>query len=236
MRKHPLDRPIWSALTSRHAPFSEGGSLARRYVPSIWPFIAARDDSPESQQALADLVREDESLLLVQADNIVQPPGMAVSIVQPPGMVSLSSGALVQMIAERPSIVEHDSLIEQLHEADAPAMQALAELTKPGPFSPHALNLGEFWGVKENGALVAMAGERMKQDGFTEISGVCTHPDARGRGLARLLSMFMGGRILRRGETPFLHVLTTNTAAISLYQSIGFALRSAMNFAVIWRP
>ena len=71
MRKHPLDRPIWSALISRHAPFSEGGSLARRYVPSIWPFIAARDDSPESQQALADLVREDESLLLVQADNIV---------------------------------------------------------------------------------------------------------------------------------------------------------------------
>lgn len=225
MSRHPLDRPVWSALTTRHAPFSEGNSLARRYVPSFWPFAAARDDSPESLQALANLLPQGESLLLVQADAIVLPSGMATT----------TTADAVQMIAEQPVVVEHDSRVEQLHEADAPAMLALAQLTKPGPFSLGALSVGEFWGVKENGVLVAMAGERMKQDGFTEISGVSSHPDARGRGYARLLSMFVAGRILRRGETPFLHAYATNTAAISLYQSIGFALRSAMNVAVIQR-
>jgi predicted GNAT family acetyltransferase len=225
MSEHPLDRPIWTALTTRHAPFSEGNGLARRYVPSIWPFIATKNDSPESLQTLAHLVRESESLVLLQADGIVLPPGITVA----------STTAAVQMVAERPSTVERDGRIEQLQEADAPAMLALAELTKPGPFSQRALNLGEFWGVKENGTLMAMAGERMKQEGFTEISGVCCHPDVRGRGYARLLSMFVAGRILERGETPYLHAYATNTAAITLYQSIGFTLRSSMNVAVIQR-
>jgi predicted GNAT family acetyltransferase len=78
-----------------------------------------------------------------------------------------------------------------------------------------------------------MAGERMKQEGFTEVSGVCTHPDFQGRGLARLLSVFMTHRILARGETPYLHAYATNAAAIRLYQSIGFELRSMMNVAVV---
>jgi predicted GNAT family acetyltransferase len=225
MSKHPLDRPVWSALTTRHAPYSEGDGLARRYVPSIWPFICARDDSSESLQALAHLVRAGESLVLLQADDVSPPPGVAV----------VAAAAAVQMIAERPSVIGHDSRIEQLQGADAPAMLALADLTKPGPFSQRALDLGEFWGLKENGVLVAMAGERMKQQGFTELSGVCCHPDARGRGYARLLSMFVAGRILRRGETPYLHAYATNKAAITLYQSIGFTLRSAMNVAVIER-
>ena len=225
MSKHPLDRPVWSALTTRHARHSQGDAMARRYVPSIRPFIAARDDSPESLQALAHLVQAGESLVLLQADEIILPPGVAV----------VATAAAVQMIAERPSVIERDSRIEQLQEADAPAMLALAELTKPGPFSQRALELGEFWGLKENGTLVAMAGERLKQQGFTELSGVCCHPDVRGRGYARLLSMFVAGRILRRGETPYLHAYTTNEAAIALYQSIGFALRSAMNVAVVER-
>ena len=80
-----------------------------------------------------------------------------------------------------------------------------------------------------------MAGERMKLDGLTEISGVCAHPDVRGRGYAKLLSMYVAGRILERGETPFLHAYATNAPAISLYQSIGFSLRSAMNVAVLQR-
>lgn len=82
---------------------------------------------------------------------------------------------------------------------------------------------------------MAMAGERMKPDGFTEISGVCSHPDARGQGLARLLSMYVAGRILERGEVPFLHAYATNTAAIRLYETIGFTLRSAMHVAVLER-
>jgi len=225
MQRHPLDRPIWSALVSRHAPLAQGDSLARRYASPMTPFAAARDDSAESLQAFADLAREGEGLLLLQADPIVVPQGM----------VATMTAAAVQFVAEQPSVADEDDRIGQLSEADIPEMQALAELTRPGPFSPRALSLGDFWGIRGNGQLMAMAGERMKLDGLTEISGVCVHPDVRGRGYGKLLSMYVAGRILARGETPFLHAYTTNAAAISLYRSIGFALRSAMNVAILQR-
>lgn len=78
-----------------------------------------------------------------------------------------------------------------------------------------------------------MAGERMKQEGFTELSGVCTHPDARGRGLARLLSAWVAARIATRGETPYLHAYASNAAAIELYRSLGFTLHREMHVAAI---
>jgi ribosomal protein S18 acetylase RimI-like enzyme len=221
--KHILERPAWSALTTRHAALSEGGDLARRYHPSIVPFAAARDDREESLQALGELASPDESLLIVQADEIVLPRGFVATIT--------ASG--VQMILRRTPQKVADERIERLTDADAPEMLALATLTKPGPFSLKAQSLGEFFGVKVDGALVAMAGERMKQDGFTEVSGVCVHPNFQGRGLGKLLSVFMTHRVLERGETPYLHAYATNAAAIGLYESIGFELRSMMNVAVI---
>jgi ribosomal protein S18 acetylase RimI-like enzyme len=221
--KHVLDRPVWSALTTRHAALAEGGDLARRFQPSIVPFAAARDDSEAALQALGALAGPGETLLVVQAD----------AIVLPPGFVAVATAFGVQMILRcAPSRVS-DGRIERLSGADAPEMLELATLTRPGPFSLRAQALGEFWGVKENGRLVAMAGERMKQDGLTEISGVCAHPDFQGRGLGRLLSTFMAHRILDRGEVPYLHAYATNAAAIGLYESIGFELRTMMNVAVI---
>lgn len=225
MTRHPLDRPIWSALTGRHAALAQGNALARRYDPAINTFAAARDDSPPALQALATLAKAGSSLLLLQAD--------AVAV--PPGLVAISAAEAVQMVADRPATIAHDDRIEALGAGDIAAMQALADLTKPGPFTPRALDLGAFWGVKIEGRLVAMAGERLKPDGFTEISGVCSHPDARGRGLARLLSMYVAGRILERGEVPFLHAYAGNAAAIRLYETIGFTLRSAMHVAVLER-
>jgi predicted GNAT family acetyltransferase len=222
---HPLERPIWSALTSRHASLSEGGSLARRYQAPMTPFAATRDDGRESLAALARLAREGEGLLFLQVGPVMVPDGM----------VATMTAAAVQLVAEKPAIVEHDNRIEQLGAGDIAEMQALAELTKPGPLSPGALSLGGFWGIRESGRLVAMAGERMKPEGFTEISGVCAHPDVRGRGFARLLSMYVAGRVMQRGETPFLHAYAENAAAITLYQSIGFVLRSAMQVAVLQR-
>jgi predicted GNAT family acetyltransferase len=89
--------------------------------------------------------------------------------------------------------------------------------------------------VRENGRLVAMAGERMKLDGFTEVSGVCTHPDVRGRGYAGLLSRTVATQILKRGETPFLHAFASNTAAIGLYETLGFVLRCHVVVTVLRR-
>jgi predicted GNAT family acetyltransferase len=98
---------------------------------------------------------------------------------------------------------------------------------------PRTPALGEFWGIKDAGVLVAMAGERMKHEGFTEVSGVCTHPHARGRGLGRALSAHVAARISARGDTPYLHAYASNTAAIELYRSLGFAIHRQMYVAAI---
>lgn len=146
----------------------------------------------------------------------------------------MTAGA-VQMITGQALQTVADPRIEQLTRQDAAEMLALASLTKPGPFTLEALSLGEFWGVKIDGRLAAMAGERMKQPGYSELSGVCSHPDFRGGGFARLLSLFVANRIMARGEVPYLHAFANNAAAIKLYESIGFRLRSAIYIAVVQR-
>ena len=120
-------------------------------------------------------------------------------------------------------------------EADAAEMLALATLTEPGPFFEKTHRLGDFIGVKHMGRLVAMAGERMKPDGFTEVSGVCTHPDWRGRGYAAGLMRAVTARILARGETAFLHAYAANKGAIRLYESLGFSVRTPITFTVLSR-
>lgn len=223
--KHPLDRPVWSALGTRHAALAEGNGLAKRYPGSIAPFAATEDESEESLQALASLASPSETLLLIMSDHVAAPAGFAI----------VTEASAVQMIADQRLEKIEDKRIEQMGEADAAEMLALAKLTNPGPFTLRALSLGDFWGVKVDGRLVAMAGERMKQPGYTELSGVCAHPDFRGRGLGRLLSLYVADRIFARGEQPYLHAYATNARAIALYESIGFSLRRGMNVASIRR-
>nr|WP_315050857.1 GNAT family N-acetyltransferase [uncultured Brevundimonas sp.] len=112
-----------------------------------------------------------------------------------------------------------------LRDEDASSMLALATLTEPGPFFAKTHLLGDFYGIRRGGELIAMAGERMKPDGFTEISAVCCHPDHRGHGLAAGLIQLLAWRIAERGETAFLHSYARNTAAIALYERLGFAVR-----------
>ena len=144
-------------------------------------------------------------------------------------------GSVAQMVLTRTPEPGADARIERLAERDAAEMLALATLTEPGPFTLKAQALGTFFGVRIDGRLAAMAGERMKSAGHAELSGVCCHPDVRGRGLARLLSIFVTHRILARGETPFLHAWDHNAPAIALYETIGFTQRTVMNLAGIKR-
>ncbi|MDL2407418.1 GNAT family N-acetyltransferase [Rhizobium calliandrae] len=224
---HILDRPAWHALRTAHATLAEGSERARRYPPSIVPFAAAADDTAESLEALENLPAGDEVMALVEAKPVTIPPGLTV----------ISEGKLVQMIAERPYERISDSRIEPLTEADAAEMLALATLTKPGPFTLRAQSLGTFWGVKMDGRLVAMAGQRMRQSGgqsgFAELSGLCTHPDFQGRGLGTLLFRFVAGEISVREETVYLHAYATNTPAISLYKAMGFRMRCEMNLTIV---
>jgi predicted GNAT family acetyltransferase len=213
---HLLDQPARSALSGRHARFAIVRGTARRYHPAYGVFASIEDRSEASFAALAALVAEHGDVALLEADAPAATSGLAV----------VSQDVGVQMIAHqlRPS-APAGLAVTPLGDADAPDMLALATLTEPGPFFEKTHRLGDFVGVRAGGQLVAMAGERMKPDGFTEVSGVCTHPDHRRRGYAATLMRHVAARILARGETPFLHAYATNHAAIALHQRLGFTLR-----------
>jgi len=170
------------------------------------------------------LVRPRESIFLLQVPEIAIPPGFAA--------VKVANG--IQMVAARNAAAEISREdIRVLTEEDAPEMLALARLTEPGPFLARTHVMGTFCGIRIDGRLAAMAGERMRFPGYTEVSGVCTHPDFRGRGLARCLSAAVTARIEARGEQAFLHAWKSNRAAISLYEGLGFELRTEVNVAVL---
>ena len=230
---HPLDRPVWSSLITHHAPLSEGTALARRFVPDVNLFMSARDDSAEAVAALADLVKPGESAFILQVPTVVFPPGF----------IEVKAAKGVQMVLTAGTkgagggqdVDSRDAEIVTLTEQDAPEMLALATLTEPGPFLARTHTMGHFRGVRIDGRLAAMAGERMRFPGYTEVSGVCTHPDFRGRGLARRLSAAVVAGIEARGEQAFLHVWKSNHAAISLYEGLGFRIRTDMNATVLRR-
>ncbi|MFA6229009.1 MAG: GNAT family N-acetyltransferase [Rhodanobacter sp.] len=219
---HPLDR----RLTHAHRKLSLGDRLAHRYATDVNLFASARDDSDEALAQLARLVAPGEQVYLLQVP----------AIVVPTGLVALKQARGVQMVASGPITPDPDtSDMVPLGDADAGEMLALAQLTQPGPFLPRTHRMGSFTGIRIDGQLAAMAGERFRFDGWTEVSGVCTHPDFRGRGLARRLSRQVAARIARRGDTAFLHSWKDNSAAIRLYESLGFTWRTDVNIAVLTR-
>jgi predicted GNAT family acetyltransferase len=222
-----LDRPVWASLSARHAALAIGGPLARRYVPDVNLFASACDDSPTALAALAALVRPGERVFVLQVADVAVPHGLA----------AIKAAKGVQMIATRSvrGARTPNGDILRLTEADAPEMLALATLTEPGPFVARTHTMGTFLGIRIGGRLAAMAGERFCFPGYTEVSGVCTHPEFRGRGLARRLSAAVVAGIEARGEQPFLHAWRTNHAAIALYESLGFQIRAEVDVAVLER-
>ena len=223
---HPLDRPVWATLSTHHAHLAEGGERARRFLPDVNVFASACDDSPASLAALTDLLRPGDGAYVLQAPQITVPPGLRA--------VREVKG--VQMLAPpRTRFDPADDEMTPLGDADAAEMLALARLTEPGPFLARTHLMGSFLGIRVGGRLAAMAGERMRLPGYTEVSAVCTHPDFRGRGFARRLSAAVAHRIQARGDQAFLHAWKTNYTAISLYERLGFRLRTEVNIAELRR-
>jgi len=220
---HPLDRPIWSALTTRQQALAEGGALARRYPLAIAPFADMADMSAESFAALGSLMSGSEIAVLFTADAVAAPAGFKILLAE--------TGE--QMIGTPVECAIPGVEIIALGVKDVADMLALIELTKPGPFSARTHELGTFLGIRVGGKLVAMTGERMKVPGWTEVSAVCTHPEHTGHGYAGILMMEVMQRIRSRGETPLLHVREDNVRAIELYRRLGFNSRKRLHFAVL---
>jgi len=224
---HKLDRPIWSALTTRQAEIALRVGEAVRLKPDYGVFAAAADASEASRIALNYLDIGPEGLWCLEKDPVEPPPGMLVVHHRAP---------CVQMIADHVVAPKPEFEVEKLTEEDAPAMLELARMTEPGPFFEHTNRMGDFIGVRAKDLLIAMAGERLRPEGYTEVSGVCTHPDFRGRGYAGGLMRIVAARILARGEIPFLHSYAENAGAIALYENLGFRLRSTMTLTVLTKP
>jgi predicted GNAT family acetyltransferase len=222
---HPLDRPIWNALTSRQQALAEGGALARRYPPAIGPFAAMADTSPQSFAALGALMSGSEIAVLFTPDPVIAPAEFKILLAE--------TGE--QMIGTPSESPTRGVEIVTLGANDVPAMMALTELTKPGPFTPRTHELGTFLGIRIDGQLVAMAGERMKPADYTEITAVCVHPNHRGRGYGQMLLAAISRRIAARGEIPFLHVFSSNSSAIALYQRQGMEIRRRLYVTVLAR-
>lgn len=223
--EHILDRPIWHALTTRQAGLALAEGVARRFAPDIGPLAGARDESDESLTDLSRLLPSEGVIALFADEKHPLPPGGVLE----------KAGEGVQMVATAPFGEQSSDGLLALGDDDAAEMLALALLTEPGPFAARTHRLSQFWGIRENGRLVAMAGERLQVPGFSEVSGVCTHPDARGRGHAVRLLNFVAAQIEARGETPILHSYSANAGALKLYESLGFAARRTFMFRFVRR-
>jgi predicted GNAT family acetyltransferase len=215
-----LDNPFWSSLTTGHAHFAQGGTLARRYPADISPIAGLAAPEPANITALEAVVDVGDDMATVAR---LLPK-------LPPHWEMLYESSITQMIrSDRKPLPEGDVEATILGPADVPEILALVELTKPGPFRPRTIELGTYIGVRLSGRLVAMAGERLWIDDFREVSAVCTHPDVQGRGYARGLIHQVINRMLRAGQTPILHVESANKRAIELYASLGFGRRSELS-------
>ena len=219
----PLDRPIWTALSTRQQALAEGRGPALRFPLAIAPFADMADMSAESFAALGALMAPSEIAVLFTPDAVTAPPVFKVLLAE--------TGEQMIGTPAKSAIAGVKAVV--LDMADVPAMMELTELTRPGPFSVRTHELGCFLGVRINGQLVAMAGERMKPANYTEITAVCVHPDHRGRGYAQMLLGAVARQIAARGESPFLHVFTSNTSAIALYRRQGMGIRRRFHITVL---
>ncbi len=214
-----LDNPFWSSLTTGHAHFALGGALARRYPVDISPIAGLAAPGPANIAALETVVDVGDDMATVARSVPRLPIHWEI----------LYESRLTQMIrSEKMPLPEGDVDASTLGPANVPEMLALVDLTKPGPFRLRTIELGAYIGLRHSGRLVAMAGERLWIDDFREVSAVCTHPEVQGRGYARALIGRVVNRMLRAGETPLIHVESTNKRAIELYLTLGFVRRAEL--------
>lgn len=226
---NPLDNVIWHALTTRQAQLGECHQSACKFQKEVSLLGGLAEPNPSGYASMANLLPSGERVGLF-LEEAVAAPGFEVVSVNP----------VMQMVCESreaPAPAKDKPWPEfvALTASDVPEMMALAELAKPGPFSRRTRDMGDYFGVRVDGQLVAMAGERLRVPGHTEISAVCTHPDHLGRGYAAALTAWLMGRIRDRGERPILHVRPENTRAVALYERLGFERRHLRQYVILQR-
>ena len=222
---HVLDDPARASLLGAHARFAESVGAVLRYHPGVSVFVSLPPNPGEQDWLDAAKLLGPGGRLGVGGVTTAPPPGWE-QVMEVPG---------VQMVAENVAAAPDPEAV-RLGAEDVPEMLALVEQANPGPFPPRTVEMGTYLGIRREGRLIAMAGERLHPPGWTEISAVCTDAGFRGQGLATRLVHAIAHGIVERGETPFLHASAANVNAIRLYESLGFRLRRELLFAAYQVP
>jgi len=222
-----FDNPYWYALSTEQATLAIGSETVRRYPADVIPFAGMSDSNSESLEALHDLLAPDESILVT-----------GKSFAQFSGLEHTDQERAWQMHLPGTSVPAQDedaALPRELGAADAPAMVQLTDVAFPHYFRPRAYILGSYFGVEQDGMLVAMAGERLALPGYREISAVCTHPAYTGRGYAATLVRHLVRLHASTGLHSFLHVSAANERALRLYEYLGFVKARPLFFNLMRR-
>ena len=225
MSLHLLDNIPWHSLAGPHAKFSSGTDEGRRYALGFSPIIGFANVENPNFGALAEFCAPGEHFYCGGLSGAV-PPGWRID----------AKTTAIQMLWDGTPPADDDGLVAvRFGPGDVPQILELVAVTQPGPFAERTIELGEYYGVFEAQRLVAMAGERMAAGHLREISGVCTHPDFQGRGLARRLVARLIRLEMQRNERPFLHVMQDNSNARRIYEHMGFRHHQEVALRVISR-
>lgn len=220
-----LGNPAWHALNGPQAHLAQISAGGARYLPEVVPFAAVASPSAANARQLDGLLKPGDTFFLIG-----ELPPVA------DGWTVHSELPCLQMISERPLAAPDPAIsITDLTPADATELHDLVQLVQPGYFMPETWRMGRYTGIREHGRLVAVAGERMRLNGLTELSAICTHPEYTGRGYAGHLVAGLVNRQRAEGITPFLHVAGHNERAIRLYEKLGFRTRREITFTLLSR-
>lgn len=193
--------------------------------PDIGKVAAVGEISLTNAHALASAMPLGSEILVIAPNPLEATHELEVLQVKP----------VLQMVATRLAAPDHAVSASKLGVADFPKMLALVDIARPGPLGERAMQLGNFRGIFDGEELVAMAGERLRLDGYVEVASVCTHPAYRGRGYARAVVWAIAQGIVESGSVPFLGVDDDNTPAIRLYEQLGFVARSTFYLTLVRR-
>lgn len=222
---NPLENPFWFALSTHHAKLAKVDGSAGRYLADVAPFAGVSESTAPAVRQLERLVEPGESVFLMG----VLPELDESAWIAKPG------APLPQMVCASPLPQTSGPDWIELTDTHRDDMVALTTLVFPGFFRPRTSEMGRYIGIYDGARLVAMAGERLRLDGYQEISAVCTHPDYVGRGYAQHLVTEVSNAAFARGFTPFLHVYRHNVRAMAVYEKLGFSVRKELPFVHVTR-
>ncbi len=218
-----LDNPAWEALSSRQKHFNCGSDTLKYFPAEVAPFIAMEKWDENDMQDLIKNIPAGRPFSFIAAIQKTLPPICRIIFTTP----------LYQMYCRVLKPFEDPGIaIRSLEVKDVPQMLTLTAKTKPGPFYERTIEFGNYIGIFNDDELIAMAGERLKVNGYSEVSAICTSHEHLGKGYASYLLSKAAERIIAEGDVPFLHVRTDNERAIEVYKKMGFEIRTKIDFAI----